>query len=110
MRNPRGLLRPLFVSCTPTAAHPTAAAGGMPGGGVAGAWQADGFPCSPSSHIFGGRPTSVLAAAAAGAALIESLDVSHRSLDGLSTSEALALIKGAGDFSGAAGGEGQTRC
>jgi hypothetical protein len=107
MRNPGSLLRPLFVSCTPTTAHPTAAAGGMPGGGVAGAWQADCFPCSPSSHIFGGRPTSVLAAAAAGAALIESLDVSHRSLDGLSTSEALALIKGAGDFSGAEGGEGE---
>ncbi len=102
MWNAGGLLRPLFVSCTPTAAT-----GGMPRGGVAGAWQADGFPCSPSSHIFGGRPTSVLAAAAAGAALIESLDVSHRSLDGLSTSEALALIKDGGDFSGAAGGKGE---
>ena len=100
-RDPDGLQRPLFVSCIPTAAAVASAgapAGGVPGpGGATGPGRARVFPCSPSSHLFGGRPTSVLAAASAGAALVESLDVSHRSLDDLSSLEALGLLRAGGD-------------
>ena len=87
-RDPDGLQRPLFVSCIPTAAAVASAgapAGGVPGpGGATGPGRARVFPCSPSSHLFGGRPTSVLAAAAAGAALVVRFELHEeaaRSLD-----------------------------